>query len=229
MARAGTPTEPQAIRLVPDRAPAPELEVAPPPPKAELPAAAPTADAYPSDHRKDLGRRPRSGNGLMAMGGLTLAGSSLMTMTAIGGPGWLGWDRRTAALVGAGSIPVALVGLGMVLGGSKSHRRYAAWQRRNGLSAPSPGSGLLVAGTSVTLVGVGAMAFGAQRALEDRGSARDEWALVGVAGVGTVVGVLLFAGGVTTRSKFLRWERRTLAPGPMALRGGGGLTLTGRF
>lgn len=67
-------------------------------------------------------------------------------------------------------------------------------------------------------------------AITDTTPHRSDWVLVGFAGALTTVGVVVLCKGMFTRSKYAAWERSPhLQPGPLALRGGAGLSLAGRF
>jgi hypothetical protein len=212
------------VELEPEKEPAPiELAVELPPPALE-PAPAPM-----SPHVVDS-KRPAPGTGLIALGSLGLVASSGLILTALAGPGWLDLDRRDAAIAGGLSIPLAIGGVLMVVGGTKSARRFSDWSSRNQLSPPESGNGFLVIGAATTLGFAGAAAFASQWALTKPVHQRGDWAPTVVAGSATVIGMLLLTTGMLRRSQFASWQQHAYAlPGAMALERGGGVSLVGRF
>jgi hypothetical protein len=90
---------------------------------------------------------------------MSLVASAGLIAGAMAGPGWLGLERRDAAIAGGIAIPLALGGVLMVVGGSKSARRFQSWSSHNQLSPPDTGNGLLVIGAFTTLGFAGATAF----------------------------------------------------------------------
>jgi hypothetical protein len=215
-----------ALRIVgPEAEPEPiEFAVEPPPPRLEpVPAPPPSPPMIDS-------KRPAPGTGLLALGSMTLVASSGLIATAMAGPGWLDLDRREAAIAGGLAIPLALSGVLMVVGGTKSMRRFQDWSSRNQLSPPESGNGLIVIGASTTLAFAGAAAFATQWALTKPNHERGDWAPTVVAGSATLVGALLLTAGMLRRSKFASWQQHAYAmPGAMALEHGGGVSVAGRF
>lgn len=175
-------------------------------------------------------RRPMVGTGLIVLGALGMSASTVMIIAGMTGPGWADLSRRDSAIIGGLSLPVGLASLGMVLGGSQANNKYQQWGERNGVTPPRPGNGVLVGGAAVTMLGVAGIGGGIQLALTDDTPSRGNWAVVGASGAITAIGLVILANGMITRSKFAAWERgAALQPGTMALRGGAGLTLSGRF
>ena len=215
--------EAQPLRIVSDE-PAPITLVEPPAPElAVAPEPAPALRIVDS-------RRPMPGSGLIALGAVGLGASAIMVITALAGPGWGDLEKRDAAIVGGLSLPVTLASMGMVIGGTKAHRKYDSWAERNSVSPPAPGNGIIVGGAAVTLAGVVGIGAGTQFAITDPTPSRGNWAIVAASGAITAVGLAILANGMVTRSKFAAWERGAyLTPGTMALKGGAGLSLSGRF
>jgi hypothetical protein len=211
------------VELEPETEPEP-IELAEPPPPTLEPAPAPM-----SPHVVDS-KRPAPGTGLIALGSLGLVASSGLILTALAGPGWLDLDRRDAALAGGLSIPLAIGGVLMVVGGTKSARHFDNWSSRNQLSPPESGNGFLVIGAATTLGFAGAAAFATQWALTKPVQQRGDWAPTVVAGSATVIGMLLLTTGMLRRSQFASWQQHAYAlPGTMALERGGGVSISGRF
>lgn len=199
------------------------ITVAEPPAPVIEPAPAPTIASVDS-------RRPRPGTGLIALGALSMGASAALVITALAGPGWADLSRRDAAILGGLSLPSGMAGAALVGVGVKANRRYANWADRNSLTPPATGNGILISGAAVTIAGLGATAVATQRAITDSSPSRADWALVGVSGVIAAVGLVVLCNGMLTRSKFAAWERAAyLQPGTMALRGGAGLSLSGKF
>ncbi|MFO7564755.1 MAG: hypothetical protein R6X02_19075 [Enhygromyxa sp.] len=175
-------------------------------------------------------RRPLPGTGLIVLGAFGMGASGVMMITAMTGPGWIDLDRRRAAIIGGLSLPVGLASMGMVLGGSRANDRYVKWAKRNAITPPRSGNGVVVVGAAVTMIGVAGIAGGVQTAVTDPTPSRGNWAVVGISGGITAFGLAILGSGLNLRSKFAAWERgAALQPGMMTLRGGGGLTLSGRF
>jgi hypothetical protein len=196
----------------------------PPAPVIE-PEPAPTSSVPAVDSR-----RPMAGTGLIAFGALSMGVSAALVISALAGPGWADLSKRDAAILGGLSLPVGLAGTAMVAAGHKTNRRYNQWVERNMVSPPPIGNAALVAGASVTLAGVAGLGVATQLAITDPNPSRGDWALVGVSGAITGVGLLVLCNGMLARSKFAQWERAAyLQPGTMALRGGAGLSISGRF
>jgi hypothetical protein len=222
------PTE-HALRILelePESEPKPEsieFAVEPPPPTLE------PAPALPSPRIVD-GKRPAPGTGLLALGSVGLVASAGLIAGAMVGPGWLDLDRRDAAIAGGLAIPLALGGVLMVVGGSKSARRFQNWSSHNHFSPPDSGNGILVIGAVTTLGFAGATAGATQWALNKPVQQRGDWAPTVVAGSATVIAMLLLTAGMLRRSKFASWEQHAYAlPGAMALEHGGGVSVAGRF
>ncbi len=219
----------------PEAQPAPEpIVVVEPPPEPIALAVAPapiyTPEPTPASPLRVDGRRPKPGTGLIALGALGLGMSAAMQLTALAGPGWGELERRDAAILAGLSLPVALASSGMLIGGTKAHRKYERWADRNGVHPPKPGNGMILVGSAVSVVGIGTMGLTIQHAVTDPTPTRGNWAAVGVTGLLVGVGIALTTGGMVTRSKFAAWERSGyLSPGPLALERGGGLSLSGRF
>jgi hypothetical protein len=118
----------------------------------------------------------------------------------------------------------------MIAGGAKANKRYRSWVSRNHLSPPKTGTGMLIGGAAMT-AGFGVSTVYLSQDLMNRSRTRiGEWVPVGMLSAGTLAGVVVIAGGMLRRSKFSTWERTGgVTPGTMALKGGGGLTLSGRF
>jgi hypothetical protein len=195
--------------------PAPVIEPEP----APLPSI-PTVDS----------RRPMSGTGLITFGAVGMGVSAALVITALAGPGWADLSRRDAAILGGLSLPVGLAATGMVAAGTKAHRRYKLWTERNAISPPPIGNAALVAGATVTVAGLAGLGVATQLAITDPHPSRGDWAVVGLSGAITAIGLVVLVNGMLTRSKFAQWERAAyLQPGTMALRGGAGLSISGRF
>lgn len=225
--------EGQALRILPEQPiaeqpitepitfadpPAPVVE-----PQPEAPPPTPTIRTVDS-------RRPRPGTGLIALGALGMGLSASMVIGAMAGPGWADVGQREAAIVGGLSLPVGLIGTTMVITGAQVNRRYTQWADRNAVYPPRTGNGLIVAGASVTIAGLAALGVSTQRAITNVSPDRGDWALVGISGAVATMGMVVLVNGMLTRSKFVAWERAAyLQPGTMALRGGAGLSFSGRF
>jgi hypothetical protein len=222
------PPEQHALRIVelePEAEPEPIEFVAEPP----APTLEPAAPPFESPRVVDS-KRPAPGTGLIALGSMSLVASSGLMLTALAGPGWLDLDRRDAAIAGGLALPLVLGGVLMVVGGTKSARRFESWSSRNQLSPPESGNGFLVIGTATTLGFAGVAAYATQWALTKPVHQRGDWAPTVVAGSATVVGMLLLTAGMLRRSKFASWQQHAYAlPGAMALERGGGVSLVGRF
>lgn len=224
-ALAGEP-EGQALRIVaepPVVAEPPPITLAEPPAPVIEPAPVPAIPSIDSP-------RPRPGTGLVALGALSLAGSATLVIAGLAGPGWLDVSRRDAAIMGGLSLPAALMGSTLVITGAQVNRRYKQWADRNAVTPPRIGNGLIVTGAAVTSVGVAGLGLSVQRAIVDNNPTLGDWALVGVSGAVSTIGMAILINGMLTRSKFAAWESAAyLQPGTMALRGGAGLSLSGRF
>lgn len=156
--------------------------------------------------------------------------SAAMVIGAMAGPGWADIRQRDAAIVGGLSLPVGLIGTTMVITGAKVNRRYNQWADRNQISPPRTGNGIIVGGAAVTVVGLAGLGVSTQRAITNPDRERSDWILVGISGAVSTIGIVVLVNGMLTRSKFVAWERAAyLTPGTMALRGGAGLSLSGRF
>lgn len=212
----------EALRIVAEE---PITLAEPPAPVIEPP---PVIEPTPMTRSVDA-RRPLVGTGLIVFGAIGMGTSALMMITAMAGPGWVDLDKREAAIVGGLALPVGLASMGLVLGGTRANNKYVRWAERNRLAPPSPGNGLLVGGAAMTLAGTVGIGGGVQLAITDPTPSRGNWAIVGVSGVITLLGLVITTNGMIARSRFAVWERNNLQPGTMALRGGAGLTLSGRF
>ena len=204
------------------------LAVDPPAPVAEL---EPPSEPVPSVQVRAIdGPRPMVGTGLLAVGGLAMGVSGVLVVTALAGPGWADLDQRDAAILAGVSVPFALAGIGMVVTGAKTQRKFRRWAERNQLSPPKPGNGAIVAGTAISITGIAGVAAGTQAAVTEAGPSRGQWVAVGLSAGLTAIGVTVVVAGMLDRSKFAAWERGAqLSPAPLAWRGGGGLGLAGRF
>ncbi|PRQ09763.1 hypothetical protein [Enhygromyxa salina] len=206
-----------------------ELEAEPETPPA------PTIDP-PLDPPLDFGprlvdtKRPNAGTGMIAIGSVSMVGSFAMAVTAMAGPGWFEVDRKRAVVIGASAIPLGLFSVAMLVHGSRASKKYRSWASRNQLNPPDTGTGMMVGG-AVLAVGFAAPAvYTAQVAIERPGDAIRQWAPTALLGSLSLVGVGLLAGGMFRRSKFKTWERTGyVLPGTMAMKGGGGLSISGRF
>lgn len=208
----------------------------PPPPAIELPDIEPDPEPHaveleaPSEPRSIDSKRPIPGRGLIVLGGFTLATGVMMSMTALGGPGWLDMDQDQARIIGLAALPVAVSSIGMIVGGTKAAQRYDKWSERNQVYPPESGNGMLVAGTLMTVGFSATAAYGGHLAQQRAGRQTGEWIPTITSGFGAALGLAMLAGGMLRRSKFVRWDRvGAVTPGPMALRRGVGLSLVGRF
>lgn len=210
----------------------------PPPPAIELPDIEP--DPAPETHAVELaapsgpqavdGKRPIPGRGLIVLGGFTLATSVMMSLTALGGPGWLDMDQDDARIIGLAALPLAASSIGMIVGGTKAAQRYDQWAERNHLDPPESGNGMLVAGSLMMLGCISTAAYGGHLAQQRVGRQPGEWIPTITSGFGAALGLALLSGGMLRRSKFVRWDRAGyVTPGPLALRRGVGLSISGRF
>lgn len=151
-------------------------------------------------------------------------------LTAMARPGWLDLSRREAAIAGGLALPATIVGSLSVVGGTKAAKRHAQWERRNYVTAPKTGNGLLVVGSFMTLGFAAGAAYGAQRVIVDPSPERGAWAPTIVAGGGSVLGMVVLTAGMLKRSKLADWKRTGyVVPGTMALQRGGGVAISGRF
>lgn len=226
----------QALRIVAEDPSAqaqpegPGLELAEPSPEPPAPTAvAPTPSPTPTPRPAWTGKRPMPGTGLIAFGAMGLGASSMMLIAALAGPGWGDMSKRRAAILGGAALPTALASGGMLGAGIKSHGKFEKWERQNSLSAPEPGNGFIVVGAGLSVGGALATGFATQEVLERRSPSRGAWVPVGFSAALAVVGLLTLGSGMAMHSKFKTWERNKLMPGTMAMRGGGGLTIAGRF
>ncbi|GEM_PF-2665884 len=216
-----------APALVP---PAPTVEPAQSPQQAPAPGQVSQTDQVAVPQRSVVGKRPISGRGLTVMGVISLGVSGTMVLVGLGGPGWLDLERRRAATIGGLALPLGVIGASMLGGGLSSNKRYQRWQSDNGLHAPDTGGGLLVGGVLAVVGGAAVTGFSVQRVLESDSQARGRWVPSGFGGMVTVLGMLMLAGGMSTRARYSKWEReKGLRPGAMVLPGGGGLSISGRF
>jgi hypothetical protein len=201
-----------------------EFAVEPPPPTLEPdPAAPPTVRTIDS-------KRPAAGTGLLALGGMGVAASSGLLITAMVGPGWLDLDRRDAAIAGGLALPLALGSVAMIAVGQTSKRRLRDWSSRNELSPPETGNALIVIGALTTLAFAGTAAYASQWALTQPSQQISDWAPAAAAGGASLVGMVLLTAGMLKRSKFASWEQHAYAmPGAMAIEHGGGVSVAGRF
>ena len=209
----------------------PAIVLVEPPAAVEPPvAASPVPSATRAEPRMVDGRRPKTGAGLIALGAMGMAGSSVLVLTALSGPGWLGLERDRAVLAGGLAVPVGLISAGLLAGGAKAAKRYGKWAGRNQLHPPESGNGMLVAGALITGGMLGVTAYTTQQNLIDPSPSRGAWVSTALAGSASLVGAVVFVAGGVRRSKFAAWERSAyLRPGTMALRGGAGLSVSGRF
>lgn len=223
---ASAPLEGDALRIVegPTPPPMPESSVAPlplePVPLGPVPCVAP----------RSIGERPPVGTGLLVGSVAGLVGASVMVMLATLGRDEVDLRRNQALGVGLAAIPIGAMSSALLISGVKAHQRYARWESDNALDAPASGNGLLVAG--VVLGGVGALATSLaidhNRGLPNPDSGDRVLTALSLTTLGS--GVLLLGGGVIQRARFSGWEGAGyLRPGFYANRGGGGLSLTGRF
>lgn len=241
-ARAGSP-----VGAVPSSTPIEDASTdrfapAPPEPTIETnqtPVPPPTIDDTVDDTTDipvDIGprivdhKRPISGTGLITMGSLGMAASLAMAITAMAGPGWLNVDRDDARIVGIVSLPLGLFSIGAISSGANVNKKYRSWATRNHLKPPKTGTGMLIGGAIMT-AGFGLPTIiTAQRMMDRTGAEIDDWIPTAMLGSLSVVGVAVITGGMFRRSKFTTWERAGyIMPGTMALEGGAGVALSGRF
>lgn len=215
----------QPLRIVDEQ----PISFAEPPAPVVEPEPAPAPTPAPTIRTVDS-RRPMVGTGLIVFGALGIGASAVMMISGLAGPGWADLSRRDGAILGGLSLPIGLASMGMVVGGSRANQEYRRWAERNSVTPPSSGNGILVGGAAMTTLGVAGIGGGIQLAITDPTPSRSNWAIVGVSGVVTALGLVVLSTGMITRSKYAAWERTaSLQPGPMALRGGAGLSLSGRF
>jgi hypothetical protein len=221
---AGESSDNEALSLEPEPEPEQqsriELAAAEPALVSMLDAGPPIVDA----------KRPNSGVGLITLGSMGLVASIAMSVTALAGPGWFDVEREHAMITGGASIPLALVSTGMLVGGARANKRYRSWTSRNLLNPPRTGTGMLIGGAAMTVAFAVPTVYATQSLMNRSNVEIGGWMPTVMLGSLTLAGVVVIAGGMLRRSKFTTWERTGyIMPGTMAVKGGGGVSLSGRF
>ncbi|WP_146658140.1 hypothetical protein [Enhygromyxa salina] len=199
-------------------------------------APAPIFEAQTADVTIDAGprvvdsKRPHSGSGLIALGTLGVAGSLAMAVAGMAGPGWFEVDRKQALAIGLSSLPVGLFSATMLADGARANKKYRNWVSRNQLQPPNTGTGMMIGGAVAAVTFAVPTVITAQTVIRQSDQDIEEWIPTALLGSFSLAGVALLAGGMFRRSQFTIWERTGyLMPGTMALKGGGGLSISGRF
>jgi hypothetical protein len=227
------PAEPagEAFRIVegplpaPAPAPMPEATVVVPTPVVD-----PAPVACPTPVARSIGKRPAVGTGLMVAGAGGLAWATVMVVLATIGRNEAGLDSKQTIPIGLTAIPIAGLGAAAMVAGIKTNQKYNRWVDENGLDAPAPGNGMLVAGVMLSSVGAITMGFAIDHNRRIANPDMGDRALTGVSAATLASGVMLLGGGVIQRSRFSAWEGvGYIRPGFYAGREGGGVAISGRF
>jgi hypothetical protein len=176
------------------------------------------------------GPRPGIGTGSIVGGAMMMAGSGILMLVATLGRDTLGLDERDAKAFGISSGVIGMLGGMMVVVGSLDSQRYQSWVARNQLEPPTPGIGMLVAGSVLTSGGAVAAAFAVERNRAFQTPDLGDKLIVGFSGATAAVGALLLLSGIISRSRFAGWEGAGYPKlGFHASRSGAGVSVGGRF
>ena len=207
-----------------------------PAPPTVVPSANPPdyAFGYPGDWSAPppyLEAPPRRGKGLMGSGVVVLGGAGLLAATL-----WIvaPFSPRPTPYVASG-IGIAAAGVAagvpMVVLGSRRMTEFSVWHRReNQPATPHHGVTFMAAGGAITALGITVLAI----AGSDPDNFDVELGLIGSGGV--AAGTASLITGIVLHRRYRAWEQgyvrpqsRLSLPGFRILRGGAGLSWSGRF